>query len=392
MNQQDWTQRLSEQLANHEIPAPDHLWADIEAALPPAAPHPTRFVALRRWSVAAAVALMAVGGGYLLWPDGHAVQESAIAMMQPSTMVEEMKEATTDLAAKPYDENLPVAVRHAKRQQAKSGLPVAKPQEAMTEPSQPPIVEPQQSAGKPQQPAEERQQPAEERRHQAIEQSQQPPIVTKSHARSWSLQLYAANGTNEQMNRNNVQMSSEMAAKFTAAARSMEPIYLTDYEERQHHHRPLSLGLTVSYPLGQRLSLTTGAVWTRVNSEFTTVMRTNIVQKEQTLHYVGLPLGLSYRPWDNHRLSVYVAANAQADWNVAANQHTEGIRQPMERDRCQLSVSASMGVSYTIVPHVGLYAEPGIRHYFDNGSHVDNFFKHTPTSASVQLGLRIEVK
>ena len=60
-----WTQQLHDKLAEHEVAPPDDLWADIEAALP--TPRKSRFVALRRWAAAAAVAALMIGGGYMLW-------------------------------------------------------------------------------------------------------------------------------------------------------------------------------------------------------------------------------------------------------------------------------------------------------------------------------------
>ena len=57
MKPEKWTQQLRDKLAEHETPAPADLWADIEAALPQQ-PRRPRFVALRRWAVAASVATM----------------------------------------------------------------------------------------------------------------------------------------------------------------------------------------------------------------------------------------------------------------------------------------------------------------------------------------------
>ena len=95
-----------------------------------------------------------------------------------------------------------------------------------------------------------------------------------------TLGLYAMNGFSGQSSSNGVLMAEEMARKYrevyeysyATSARSTEPIYLTGYEERQHHHRPVSFGLTLSYPLTERLSLTTGLVYTKLSSDFTQVM------------------------------------------------------------------------------------------------------------------------
>ena len=51
-----------------------------------------------------------------------------------------------------------------------------------------------------------------------------------------------------------------------------------------------------------------------------------------------------------------------------------------------------MGIEYDIVPQVGLYAEPGVRYYFDNRSTVENVFKTRPWAFNMQMGVRINVK
>ena len=40
---------------------------------------------------------------------------------------------------------------------------------------------------------------------------------------------------------------------------------------------------------------------------------------------------------------------------------------------------------------VGLYAEPGLNYYFDNGSPVENVFKSRPLNFNLTLGLRLRL-
>ena len=89
-----WTQQLHDKLAEREVAPPDDLWADIEAALPkdlagnkkPRA----RFVPLRRWAVAATLALLVVGGGYRLW---HSSNPEAPTPQTPQTPQPELSQA-----------------------------------------------------------------------------------------------------------------------------------------------------------------------------------------------------------------------------------------------------------------------------------------------------------
>ena len=208
--------------------------------------------------------------------------------------------------------------------------------------------------------------------------------------------LYVGNGQYNQDDIDRVQMSDAMAQKYNAVsayngARSEGPIWLADYEEREHHERPFSLGFQVRYQLTERLSLTSGLVYTRLKSEFTKLMKGTEVEQQQQLHYVGLPLGLQYRLLQLGHLNVYATAGTQADWNVNARMSVNGSQHDIDKDRLQWSLSGALGLSYDLTPHVALFAEPGIKHYFENGSSVQNYFKDKPTNLSLRVGVQLNV-
>ena len=167
-----------------------------------------------------------------------------------------------------------------------------------------------------------------------------------------------------------------------------ERIYLANYEERQKHYQPISFGLSVNIPISSSFSLTTGLVYTRLRSDFVAVMGGYPMTTEQTLYYLGVPLNVQYRLWGYKGLKVYGVAGAEADYNVKARQELEGVSQKMGRDRWQFSLRGGLGVEYDIIPQLGIYVEPGVKYYFDNGSRVQSFFKDKPTNFNLQVGLR----
>ena len=215
--------------------------------------------------------------------------------------------------------------------------------------------------------------------------------------------LYAQGGSGSQMSANGVMMSPTMAANYNyhdqllsrhftrTTANSREIIYLVDYEERQKHYQPISFGLTTNIPISSRLSLTTGLVYTRLRSDFVNIMGGTPLSKEQTLHYLGVPVSAQFKVWGYKGLSVYASAGGQADYNVKAHMEQEGVDYPASRDRWQFSVQAAGGVEYDVIPQLGLYVEPGVKYYFDNGSNVSNFFKDKPTNFNLQVGIRVNL-
>ena len=100
MKQEDWTKQLRDKLADHEVPAPADLWADIEARLQQegimqssekeAPKRPTRLIPLwgKRIAVAAAFIGVITCNGYLMWQLGRdemAKRETAQALEAPAT-------------------------------------------------------------------------------------------------------------------------------------------------------------------------------------------------------------------------------------------------------------------------------------------------------------------
>lgn len=178
-----------------------------------------------------------------------------------------------------------------------------------------------------------------------------------------------------------------MAQGSSNAYFSAEPLQ-RDCKETTKHNMPVSFGATVSYALNDRLALTSGLVYTLATSSFEHGMSSNASKDEQTLHYVGIPLTASYTVWSNSWLKTYVNAGGQADFNVSAKVETEGHTTDIDKDRVQLSVGAAAGVQLNVVKQMGVYVEPGVRYYFDNGSNVQTVFKEHPCNFSLQMGLR----
>ena len=120
-------------------------------------------------------------------------------------------------------------------------------------------------------------------------------------------------------------------------------------------------------------------------------MRSQQIQQQQTLHYVGVPVGVNYQVWQYKRFRTYLSIWGKADWNVDTRMETEGVVQESPRDHVQWSLGGSLGAQLDLMPQVGLYAEPGLGWYPDNGSRVQNYFKDKPLNLNLQVGLRLNL-
>ena len=403
MEQDKWIEQLHDKLADYETAAPEDLWAEIESALgQPVAPHKARVVSWRRWAAAASVAAVLLTGGYLWWN-----MSSPVAALSASPADSALSSPVAVLSASPADPAPSSPVRVLSGSTAERSDAVKAPEEE-TEATSVQLSTAKNDAATE---APSRPTPPRVLNSETAEPAPSSPVRVLSgstaesshpstaHHPSPTLSLYAMNGLVTQNNSNGVQMSDALAMQYAetyansmaASARMSEPIFLTGYEERQHHHQPVMYGLSVSYPLSERLSLSTGVVYTKLRSDFTQVVRSQQIQQEQTLHYIGVPLGMSYRFFSYKGLKTYLSANVKADWNVATHLETEGVSQELRKDRLQWSLGGSLGLQYDILPQLGLYAEPGLSYYPDNGSHIQNFFKDKPLNFSLQLGVRLNL-
>ena len=82
---------------------------------------------------------------------------------------------------------------------------------------------------------------------------------------------------------------------------------------------------------------------------------------------------------------------------VAGTMHKVGIVNKQDKDATnenihvkplQWSLSAAAGAQFKITDKVGIYAEPGVVYYFDDGSNWQTIRKEHPFNFNIQLGVR----
>ncbi len=403
MTNKDWTEQLREQLADYELRAPEGLWADIEQRLPQ-----QRNVVVplwQRWASVAAFIAMLLGIGWWLWPcqqspSGQLAKTSNEQLAESSN--EQLAKTSNEQFAKKQQELSKTVVRTLRKKGCSllsAPFPEYNEKQAVdTLPVGPSLAQqesPQQEQN--QQEQARQRQPKKDLIPQTDAQDIPVSTTVRKH-KMVSLGLMANNGLMAYRKTNGVQMGPEMAKRFdfsdylpTRGAQNYEPIWLVGYEEHQHHSHPISFGLTFSYPLTSYWTLSTGLVYTRLNSQFVNVLSNTPVTTEQHLDYIGVPLNVQYNVWKGKGWKAYASAGAQIDWNFNAKTNIEGVDVQTRYDHPQWSLGGSIGVEYNIIPLVGIYAEPGLRYYLKNNSKVKTFFKDQPLNWTLQLGIRLNL-
>ena len=418
--EKDWAERLRDHLAGYEAPVPDDLWEKIEARLPKEMVSTTtpkkkkkeaRIVPL--WARWAAVAAVFVGGLVILWNENRHEADQTAAVLPLSRGSQRGSEQAHGAAEKkPEREAEFEAEFEAVQTTPPNGTPpnlggescaqnnpISSEKESAEESHEAEKTYEAEKAHETEKRREtEKPREAEMRTEEVIRELDQKITAYKQHrSRRAAINLYASNGFGNQSYRNGVLMSPELLANYDyytnagiiGTRTGNSPVYLANHEERQTFYQPISFGLSVNIPISSGLSVSSGVVYTRLRSDFTSIANSLIYERQQTLHYVGIPLTVQYNVWQWRGLNVYAAAGGQADFNVKALVTTEGAETTLEKDDLQWSVNAAVGVQYNFIPQLGIYAEPGIKYYFDNGSHIRNFFKHRPTNFNLQIGVRM---
>ena len=180
--------------------------------------------------------------------------------------------------------------------------------------------------------------------------------------------------------------------------------YVDDDEPSEikiRHRQPLKVGMAVRFDLGGRWGLDTGMNYSYHSSTMSSDNEFNGYHTEQKLHFVGLPLAVSYNVWGRKNLEVYLSAGGAVEFCVSgkssttrsmSDDNTQSYDQDLRDRRPQWSVNASAGLQYKINDILGVYLEPGVGYYFDNGSNVSTIYKEKPLNFNFTVGLRFMVR
>lgn len=170
----------------------------------------------------------------------------------------------------------------------------------------------------------------------------------------------------------------------------------TEYD----HHLPIRIGLSVAYALTGRLSISSGLTYTRLSSDIKDASRESKYIGEQRLHYVGIPVNVSYKVASSRWISLYGTAGVLAEkcvsgttdeWYAENNTMKYTNTQDISSKPLQMSVNAGVGIQFDFIDNVGIYAEPGLSYYFDDGSALQTIYKEKPLNFNLNVGVRFKL-
>lgn len=451
----DWTDRLRDRMADYEMPVGDELWANIEQSLAQDEVFANkndhsnhgvaRSVVMRRFSIAASIAALLAGGAYVYFHPWNEVAENEVAAIfdkGPKTFIDKRKTAVPkDSQAAISDNSQKSISANGQNAMSKDGLQtlsgggqnrnniLAQSNSIELVSSESALsldLDTQSSARSVNEKSEtvpssrssrkvnslitsegDVMSSAQNGRRTVLAQSSMDEELgrkDKHHRGGLKLQLYGENGFIGKTSGGNtpVLMSSMPSSdpvyydkniKITSFfdERYMAMIPTSDLYEETKHHQPISVGMQMGFHLLPKLKLSMGLVYTKVSSDFISGVSDTRTVSTQDLHYIGIPLNLSYSVWEYKGLHTYVTAGGEGAVNIKNHTETDGEVKESKRDKMQWSTNASVGIQYDFIPQLGVYVEPGMKYYFDNGSQIENIFKDKKLNFNIQFGLRFNV-
>ena len=449
----DWTNKLRDRLTDYQEPVTDDLWAAIQQSLAQQKSNivsigksvdsldghsnhqsNAKEVVFRRFSIAAALAALAVGGTYIyLNPtkSNEPLAQATVLQEDSSTskgalhenQSSEHNQVSQEYSSDNTDTDSPSRLgddtfaKYSKRVKKQLGIQTSLLDGEGSKLFTQNLDNDKQNDNR----QDQNRDKVQSRSKKSLEgnpemlamaASQSSYAIQESNARrhqssSWSVQLYGENGVVGSKN------SNGFDAAFVPSNNASGPVYpgnftdafysvmairdlsgtpSADYYEKVKHHFPISVGVQVGWGVTECLRINTGVVYTNVSSDFINSSYNTTQVTTQTLHYVGVPLNISYDFWQTKRFKTYVTAGGEADFNVKNHTESDGEVMASKHDRTQWSANASLGAQFDIIPQLGIYVEPGAKYYFDNGSQIENTFKDKKLNFNLQFGLRWNIK
>ena len=387
-----WMDKLKEKLENYSEPIPPFGWEQLEKELVP--PVKKRILyPYRRWGAAAAAVLLVVASSlsiyFLNTPTADEIRHTVAPVLA----------SDPDLLPPAHDPDMQVAkvepvqprpvIAQARKVTEREGIEPSVPAETVTCPVEEGVNPIREAEAKETLPDETKETKEESgtvvRPHQRSGQDKLhiPAEKPKAKKGRWSVRAVVGNGGDNSFAGNGA--VEPVHSSFSDQRLNLAPTagneiiqipnnqvvvfkegvpYLkrTDEIVDIKHHQPVSFGLSVRKGLAKGFSVETGVTYTLLSSDVQTVVNF----------------------FDKDRFTLYVAAGGIVEKCVYGKLGNDKLTvNPL-----QFSVSGAVGAQFNATKHIGVYVEPGVAYFFDDGSDVQTIRKDTPFNFNLQAGIR----
>lgn len=392
-----WLKTLKEKLTDYSEPIPASGWEQLEKEL--MSPAPRRLIPYRRWAVAAASVALVVASSVSLYflssPAVNEVRNTSIPVLAtaPDAMPQR-QEPDSQLATMI---STPQRRSRGEVAMAKTTVtPVATP--ALEESSVTITTAPEQTSSASTKTATQENAKVREARRPSSKDKLHLPEPTTTRKSRWSIGASVGNaGAITSGGEDGYNPSGALQLNMADAPNGLVQIpgdqtvvfkegvpYLLRTNEVADvvHHQPISFGLSVRKTLPKGFSVETGLTYTLLSSEVK--FANSSVTEDQRLHYIGIPVRANWNFVDQKLFTMYVSAGGAVEKCVYADRG--GMKKTV--NPLQFSVNGAVGAQFNATKRLGVYVEPGVAYFFNDGSDMQTIRKETPFNFNIQAGVR----
>jgi len=163
---------------------------------------------------------------------------------------------------------------------------------------------------------------------------------------------------------------------------------------------PINFGLSVSIPIFNNLDIISGLNYTYLHSTTSSNSQSPYFELNQSLHYIGIPLKVSFNIFKTGRFGSYAALGGTVEKGLAGIQKchvvdTDGEISNWNNSQkiygLQLSLTGQLGLYYELNKIFNLYLEPGMSYFIPNDQPVSSRTEEH-YNFNVGLGLRYRIQ
>ena len=219
----------------------------------------------------------------------------------------------------------------------------------------------------------------------------------KEYRPSTSVVLSGLAGTNNAQGQNS--LNPQKAPVVTPAP---DKTGIEETSTKSTYGIPVSAGLGVKIGISPRWSVGIGANYTMLTRTFYgkytevnpdgTIAGSTSSDIRNTQHYVGIPVNAYFSIISQDRVSLYAYGGGSAEKCISDNYNvlSTTLSHKEKVNGLQFSANAGIGVEFAIGKNLGIYIDPSLRYYFDNGQ-PESIRTVQPLMFGFEMGLRVNL-
>lgn len=165
------------------------------------------------------------------------------------------------------------------------------------------------------------------------------------------------------------------------------------------HHLPIKVGLTVQYNISKRIGIESGLMYSMLESDISVSKGNKASLGSRKMQYIGIPINLKFYAWSWKCINVYLSAGIAGEKCISNMFETKSLSEGITLDSYsnmkekpfQWSTNAAAGLQISPTPIVGIFAEPGVSYYFNDGTSLNTIYKDRPLNFNLNIGIRFNL-